>query len=64
MLEKITRKIGSRKFFVLLIGIGVFFIDPFHFSGDNLTFLMSVYVGSNVLQKFVELKAGGGKTSD
>lgn len=59
MFEKLTKKIGSRKFVVLLMGVAVFFIDPFHFTGDNLTFLMCVYVGSNVLQKFVELKSGG-----
>jgi hypothetical protein len=50
-------KLGSRKFQVLLISIGLFLYDSKDFHGGYLTVIFGLYLGLNVAQK-VFLKNG------
>jgi len=49
-----TKRISSRKFIILVIGIALFCIDPKNFTGDNLVILMGLFIGGNITQKFLE----------
>ena len=51
-LQTYFNKLGSRKFQVLLIAIGLFIFSPSDFTGSNMVTVMCVYMGVNTLQKF------------
>ena len=51
MLQRIFNKLGSRKFQVLLISIGLFLYSPKAFHGGYLTAIFGLYLGLNVAQK-------------
>ena len=51
-LQTYFNKLGSRKFQVLMIAIGLFIVYPNDFNGSNMVTVMCVYMGVNTLQKF------------
>jgi hypothetical protein len=53
-ISDITRRASSRKFIVLVISVVLFLLHPKDFTGDNLVFVFSVFMGFNVVEKFVD----------
>lgn len=62
-LKMYFNKIFSRKFQVLLIAIVLFLIHPENFTGDHMVIIMSVYMGVNVANKFIN-NSGGSKCEE
>jgi len=55
-ISDLTSRISSRKFIVLITAVGLHLNNPFGFTGDNLVWVFSIFIGFDVLQKFVEAK--------
>lgn len=51
-------RISSRKFIVFLTAIVLFLIRPQHFTGDHVVIVFAVFIGGNVLEKFIGKKNG------
>jgi hypothetical protein len=49
----VTKRVSSRKFQVLLIACFMFWNKPEFFTGYHLTFVLCMYIGGNVFEKFV-----------
>ena len=55
-ISDLTNRISSRKFIVLVTAVGLHLNNPLGFTGDNLVWVFSIFIGFDVLQKFVEVK--------
>ena len=55
-ISDLTNRISSRKFIVLITAVGLHLNNPIGFTGDNLVWVFSIFIGFDVLQKFVEAK--------
>lgn len=50
----ITARASSRKFLILVIAVLLHLKSPRGFTGDNMVWVFAVYMGVNVVQKFVD----------
>lgn len=55
-ISDLTNRISSRKFIVLVTAVGLHLNNPSGFTGDNLVWVFSIFIGFDVLQKFVEAR--------
>ena len=55
-ISDLTNRISSRKFIVLVTAVTLHLNNPLGFTGDNLVWVFSIFIGFDVLQKFVEAK--------
>lgn len=64
MLKNFFSRIQSRKFLVLIIAVGCFFLRPQFFNGDHLLWVFAIYVGGNLgvhITDALKEKKGGKK---
>lgn len=54
MIKNFLNRIQSRKFIVLVIAVGCFFLHPEHFGGDHLLWVFAIYTGGNILEHTTE----------
>lgn len=59
-IQKFFDKIGSRKFQCAVVGIGLFLYNPAYFSGQDVLILLCVYMGFDVVDKYVTRRSPGG----
>lgn len=55
-ISDLTKRVSSRKFLVLLLAVGLHISNGTAFSGDNLVWVFAIFIGADVLQKFVEAR--------
>lgn len=53
-IHDLTSRVSSRKFIVLLIAVGLHLRNAEGFTGDNLVWVFSIFIGFNVAQKYME----------
>jgi len=53
-ISDITRRSSSRKFLVLILGVALHLRNPEGFNGDHVVWVFAVYMGVNVVQKFID----------
>ncbi len=58
-ISDLTRRTSSRKFIVLVLAVWMHIRNGEQFTGDNLVWVFAVFMGVNVVQKFIE-KMGKG----
>ena len=54
IIEDLTQRASSRKFLVLVVSVCLHLKDPTGFTGDNMVWVLGVYMGVNVVQKFID----------
>lgn len=63
-IDDISRRASSRKFLVLMLAMFLHLKNPQGFSGENMVWVFAVYMGANVIEKFVGGKGGGNENNN